>query len=256
MRAARQRADVLLTERGLTESRARAQALILAGKVFCGERRVEKAGDMLPGDAALQVRGQDHPWVSRGGLKLDHALSAFTLSPAGLVCLDIGASTGGFTDVLLHHGAARVHAIDVGHGQLAWNLRTDPRVIVHERTNARHLQSGPIGGGGRRAGVRRKLHRPAHRAARRSAAMRTGRLGGGADQAAIRGRTRSGRRPRRGARPRGSPRRVRHDQGVVGFAPGVARSGDHRQPHHRPGRQQRVPDRSPARVAESTIASV
>ncbi len=145
MRAARQRADVLLTERGLTESRARAQALILAGKVFCGERRVEKAGDMLPGDAALQVRGQDHPWVSRGGLKLDHALSAFTLSPAGLVCLDIGASTGGFTDVLLHHGAARVHAIDVGHGQLAWNLRTDPRVIVHERTNARHLQSGPIG---------------------------------------------------------------------------------------------------------------
>ena len=145
MRAGRQRADVLLTERGLTESRSRAQALILAGKVFCGERRVEKAGDMLPGDAALQVRGQDHPWVSRGGLKLDHALAAFALPPAGRVCLDIGASTGGFTDVLLHHGAARVYAVDVGHGQLAWKLRSDPRVIVQERTNARHLQAETIG---------------------------------------------------------------------------------------------------------------
>ena len=145
MKPAKQRVDVLLTERGLTESRTRAQALILAGKVFCGERRVDKPGDFMPVDAALQVRGQDHPWVSRGGIKLDHALLSFALSPAHRVCLDIGASTGGFTDVLLHHGAARVHAVDVGHGQLAWSLRSDPRVIVHERTNARHLDAESIG---------------------------------------------------------------------------------------------------------------
>ncbi len=137
--AGKQRADQLLVDRGLVESRARAQALILAGKVFSGDRRVEKAGQVLPISAPLDVRGQDHPWVSRGGLKLDHALSHFALSPAGLVCLDVGASTGGFTDVLLTRGAARVHAVDVGHGQLAWKLRSDPRVVVHERTNARHL---------------------------------------------------------------------------------------------------------------------
>ena len=140
----KRRADQLLVERGLVESRARAQALILAGKVFSGERRVAKAGDLLAGEAAIEVRGQDHPWVSRGGLKLDHALSHFGLSPAGLVCLDVGASTGGFTDVLLHHGAARVHAVDVGHGQLAWRLRGDPRVAVHERTNARHLTAAAV----------------------------------------------------------------------------------------------------------------
>ena len=139
------RADLALVERGLAESRARAQALILAGKVFSGESRIDKAGQVLKAGAALEVRGQDHPWVSRGGLKLDHALAAFGLSPAGRVCLDIGASTGGFTDVLLHHGAARVHAVDVGHGQLAWRLRTDARVIVHEKTNARHLEPDRIG---------------------------------------------------------------------------------------------------------------
>jgi 23S rRNA (cytidine1920-2'-O)/16S rRNA (cytidine1409-2'-O)-methyltransferase len=141
----RQRADLLLTERGLAESRERAQALILAGKVFCGDRRVQKAGDVLPLDAALDVRGQDHPWVSRGGLKLDHALGAFGLSPAGQVCLDIGASTGGFTDVLLAYGASRVHAVDVGHGQLAWKLRNDTRVVVHEKTNARYLAQDSVG---------------------------------------------------------------------------------------------------------------
>lgn len=141
----RQRADLLLTERGLADSRARAQALILAGKVFSADRRVAKAGDQLAADAPLEVRGQDHPWVSRGGLKLDHALHQFGLSPAGLVCLDIGASTGGFTDVLLQRGAAKVHAIDVGHGQLAWKLRSDPRVVVHERTNARHLSPADVG---------------------------------------------------------------------------------------------------------------
>ncbi len=143
--AARRRADQRLVDLGLAGSRARAQALILAGKVFSGERRVEKAGDMLPDDAPLAVRGQDHPWVSRGGLKLDHALAHFALSPQGRICLDIGASTGGFTDVLLARGAARVHAVDVGHGQLAWKLRGDPRVVVHERVNARYLTAAAIG---------------------------------------------------------------------------------------------------------------
>lgn len=140
----KQRADQLLVTRGLVESRARAQALILAGKVFSGDRRVSKAGDTLPDDAPLNVRGQDHPWVSRGGLKLAHGLAHFGYSPADRVCLDIGASTGGFTDVLLAHGAARVHAVDVGHGQLAWKLRQDPRVVVHEKTNARHLDAATI----------------------------------------------------------------------------------------------------------------
>ena len=140
----KQRADVALVEAGLVESRARAQALILAGKVFRGEARVAKAGDLLPPGTPLAVRGQDHPWVSRGGLKLDHALHAFGLSADERVCLDVGASTGGFTHVLLHHGASRVHAVDVGHGQLAWSLRTDPRVVVHERTNARHLGSDQV----------------------------------------------------------------------------------------------------------------
>jgi 23S rRNA (cytidine1920-2'-O)/16S rRNA (cytidine1409-2'-O)-methyltransferase len=125
--------------RGLVESRTRAQALILAGKVFSGERRVAKAGDLLEPDVALEVRGQDHPWVSRGGLKLAHGLAHFGFSPAGRICLDIGASTGGFTDVLLANGAAKVHAVDVGHGQLAWKLRCDDRVVVHEKTNARYL---------------------------------------------------------------------------------------------------------------------
>ena len=141
----RWRADQLLVDRGLVESRTRAQALILAGKVFSGTRRVAKAGDWLAEDIPLEVRGADHPWVSRGGLKLAHALPYFGLSPAGLTCLDIGASTGGFTDVLLANGAARVHAVDVGHGQLAWRLRTDPRVSVLERCNARHLTAETIG---------------------------------------------------------------------------------------------------------------
>jgi 23S rRNA (cytidine1920-2'-O)/16S rRNA (cytidine1409-2'-O)-methyltransferase len=133
------RADQLLVDRGLAESRSRAQALILAGKVFSGERRIAKAGDALAPDTLLEVRGQDHPWVSRGGLKLDHALHHFGLSPAGRISLDIGASTGGFTDVLLQRGAARVYAIDVGHGILDYRLRIDPRVVVLERTNARYL---------------------------------------------------------------------------------------------------------------------
>jgi 23S rRNA (cytidine1920-2'-O)/16S rRNA (cytidine1409-2'-O)-methyltransferase len=143
-RRPRRRADQLLVERGLVESRTRAQAVIMAGLVFSGERRIAKPGDMLAADIALDLRGQDHPWVSRGGLKLAHGLAAFALSPEGRICLDIGASTGGFTDVLLAHGAARVHAVDVGHGQLAWKLRNDPRVVVHERVNARHLTAATV----------------------------------------------------------------------------------------------------------------
>lgn len=133
------RADQLLVEQGLAESRTRAQALILAGLVFTGERRIDKPGEVLPTATPLVVRGRDHPWVSRGGIKLAHALDRFGIDPAGCVCLDIGASTGGFTDVLLARGAARVYAVDVGQGQLAWALRQDPRVIVLERTNARRL---------------------------------------------------------------------------------------------------------------------
>jgi 23S rRNA (cytidine1920-2'-O)/16S rRNA (cytidine1409-2'-O)-methyltransferase len=140
----KRRADQMLVERGLVESRTRAQALILAGKVFSGDRRVAKAGDMLAEDTPLNVRGQDHPWVSRGGLKLEHGLRHFGFSPQGRICLDVGASTGGFTDVLLAHGAAKVHAVDVGHGQLAWKLRSDPRVVVHEKTNARYLDRTAI----------------------------------------------------------------------------------------------------------------
>ena len=138
------RADQALVDRGLVESRTRAQALILAGKIYTGDRRVEKAGQLLAEDAPLDVKGQDHPWVSRGGLKLAHGLAAFGFDPTGLICLDVGASTGGFTDVLLTNGAAKVYAVDVGHGQLAWKLRSDARVVVMEKTNARHLTSEQI----------------------------------------------------------------------------------------------------------------
>ena len=143
-RASRQRADIALVERGLVESRTRAQALILAGRVWSGERRIAKAGDAIAADTPLELRGQDHPWVSRGGIKLAHGLAHFGLNAAGRGALDIGASTGGFTDVLLAQGAARVYAVDVGHGQLAWKLRTDPRVVVLERTNARHLTAEQV----------------------------------------------------------------------------------------------------------------
>ncbi|MFN3944248.1 MAG: TlyA family RNA methyltransferase [Allosphingosinicella sp.] len=136
---AKQRVDQMLVDRGLAESRARAQALIMAGLVFSGERKIDKAGQQLASDAALDVRGKDHPWVSRGGLKLDHALTHFAIDVREAVALDVGASTGGFTDVLLQRGAARVYAIDVGTNQLAWKLRQDPRIVVHEQTNARYL---------------------------------------------------------------------------------------------------------------------
>ena len=135
----RTRADLLLLAQGLAESRTRAQALILAGNVFAGDRRVAKAGDLLADDALLTVKGRDHPWVSRGGVKLAHGLDHFRIDVTGAVALDVGSSTGGFTDVLLTRGAARVYAIDVGTNQLAWKLRSDARVIVHEQTNARAL---------------------------------------------------------------------------------------------------------------------
>ena len=133
------RADQLLVARALADSRTRAQALIMAGAVFSNERKIAKAGELLSEDAPLQVRGKDHPWVSRGGIKLDHGLTHFGLDVTGATALDIGSSTGGFTDVLLTRGAARVYAVDVGTNQLAWKLRQDPRVIVHEQTNARTL---------------------------------------------------------------------------------------------------------------------
>lgn len=136
---ARRRIDSLLVERGLAESRSRARALVMAGLVFAGERRIDKPGQLLARDAALDLRGRDHPWVSRGGCKLDPALRHFAIPVAGAVALDLGASTGGFTDVLLAGGARRVYAVDVGYGQLAWRLRRDPRVAVLEKTNARAL---------------------------------------------------------------------------------------------------------------------
>ena len=133
------RADQLLVARGLAQSRTRAQALILAGKVFAGDRPIAKAGDLVADDAELTVKGRDHPWVSRGGVKLAHGLDHFGFDVGQAVALDVGSSTGGFTDVLLSRGAARVYAIDVGTNQLAWKLRNDPRVVVHEQTNARTL---------------------------------------------------------------------------------------------------------------------
>ncbi|MDA0338591.1 MAG: TlyA family RNA methyltransferase [Proteobacteria bacterium] len=140
----KKRVDVLLVERGLAESRTRAQALIMSGLVYTDTKRVEKPGQTLPEDADLTLKGKDHPWVSRGGQKLDHAVRQFGLDFKGKVVLDVGASTGGFTHVALHHGASRVYAVDVGHGQLAWSLRQDERVVVLERTNARHLTQDQI----------------------------------------------------------------------------------------------------------------
>jgi len=141
---AKLRVDQLLVERGLVESRARAQALILAGLVYAGERKIEKAGQAMAADASLEVRGREHPWVSRGGIKLAHALEHFGWDVTGAVALDVGSSTGGFTDVLLHNGALKVFAVDSGTNQLAWKLRSDPRVVVHEKTNARYLTAETI----------------------------------------------------------------------------------------------------------------
>jgi 23S rRNA (cytidine1920-2'-O)/16S rRNA (cytidine1409-2'-O)-methyltransferase len=140
----KKRADLLLVERGLAATRERARALVLAGKVFAGTRRIDKAGEQLSPEAELLVRGEDHPYVSRGGVKLAGALDAFALDPTGKTVADFGASTGGFSDCVLSRGAVRVYAIDVGYGQLHARLRRDPRVVVMERTNARHLEAGSL----------------------------------------------------------------------------------------------------------------
>lgn len=141
---AKQRIDQLLVDRELAESRTRAQALVMAGLVFVGGRKVDKAGQQVASDAAVEVRGRDHPWVSRGGVKLAHGLDHFGWDVAEAVAIDVGSSTGGFTDVLLSRGATRVYAVDSGTNQLAWKLRQDPRVIVHEQTSARVLTANHI----------------------------------------------------------------------------------------------------------------
>ena len=138
------RADQLLVDRGLAESKTRAQALIMAGLVFAGERKIDKPGQALADDVLLDVRGRDHPWVSRGGIKLAHGLDTVGWDVTGAVAIDVGSSTGGFTDVLLQRGAMRVYAVDSGTNQLAWKLRQDPRVVVHEQTSARILTEAHI----------------------------------------------------------------------------------------------------------------
>ncbi|MEG3620205.1 TlyA family RNA methyltransferase [Magnetovibrio sp. PR-2] len=138
------RLDQLLVERGLVESRTRAQALIMAGNVYSDTKRLDKAGQQVKDDIPIEIKGQDHPWVSRGGLKLEKGLAHFNIDPTGFTCIDVGASTGGFTDVLLTNGANKVYAVDVGQGQLAWKLRSDERVVVMEKTNARHLTAEDI----------------------------------------------------------------------------------------------------------------
>jgi 23S rRNA (cytidine1920-2'-O)/16S rRNA (cytidine1409-2'-O)-methyltransferase len=138
------RLDVALVERGLAETRAAAQRLVMAGLVFSGERRLDKAGQGVGADTALEVRGQPHPYVSRGGLKLAKALDHFAIPVAGRVALDVGSSTGGFTDCLLQRGAAKVYAVDVGTNQLAWKLRSDPRVVSMEKTNMRDVTQAQI----------------------------------------------------------------------------------------------------------------
>jgi 23S rRNA (cytidine1920-2'-O)/16S rRNA (cytidine1409-2'-O)-methyltransferase len=133
------RLDQLLVAQGLAESRSKAQAYIMAGLVYLGEKKLDKAGQELPEDAAVTVRGKEHPWVSRGGMKLAKALTEYSIDPTGLIAMDVGSSTGGFTDVLLTHGATKVYAVDVGTGQLDPKIRGDVRVVVMEQTNARHL---------------------------------------------------------------------------------------------------------------------
>ncbi|HEY7991898.1 MAG TPA: TlyA family RNA methyltransferase [Stellaceae bacterium] len=144
MSADDKRLDQLLVERGLAETRSRAQALVMAGEVWSGDKRLDKAGQRVADDAPLEVKARDHPYVSRGGLKLDHGVNHFKIDAKDKIALDIGASTGGFTDVLLLRGAKKVYAVDVGHGQLAWKLRQDPRVVVRERVNARYLTKEQI----------------------------------------------------------------------------------------------------------------
>ena len=159
---AKVRADQLVVERGLAETRTKAQALIIAGSVFTGEQRIDKPGQMVADGIPLELRGAGLPYVSRGGFKLAHGLDHFGLDPAGITAIDVGASTGGFTDVLLQRGAAHVFAVDVGHGQLDWRLRNDPRVTVMEKTNARYLKAGEVGVPTDLVVVRCELHFASH----------------------------------------------------------------------------------------------
>lgn len=144
MKSRKQRLDQLLVDRGLVETRSKAQAIVMAGQVFTGERKLDKPGESLPDDVVLEIRRSGPGWVSRGALKLIEGLDRFGIDPAGLTCLDVGASTGGFTEVLLSRGAVRIYAVDVGYGQLAQKLRNDPRVVNMERTNARHLTTAQV----------------------------------------------------------------------------------------------------------------
>lgn len=141
--SSKMRIDKLLVDRGLADSRTKAQAMVMAGTVLVNDRRVEKASETYPADAVIRLKGSDPGarYVGRGGLKLEAALREFSIDPDGLVCIDVGSSTGGFTDCLLQHGASRVYAVDVGTNQLVWSLRNDPRVIVMENTNARELRT-------------------------------------------------------------------------------------------------------------------
>jgi 23S rRNA (cytidine1920-2'-O)/16S rRNA (cytidine1409-2'-O)-methyltransferase len=228
---AKQRADQMLVDRGLAESRTRAQALIMAGLVFAGDRKVDKPGQQFPEDAVLDVKGRDHPWVSRGGIKLAHALDHFGWDVSDTVAIDVGSSTGGFTDVLLSRGAARVYAVDSGTNQLAWKLRQDPRVIVHEQTSARILTEAHIPEpidlivcDASFISLAKVLEVP-FRFAKPDA-----------DQAAIRGRA------RRSGQGRGGPRcasaRARLPRGRrLGDRAGLARARHHSKPDHRAGRQ-------------------
>ena len=140
----KKRLDILVTERGLAESREKAKALIMAGDVYVDQQKADKPGDLYPEEATIEVRGKGLKYVSRGGLKLEKAMAEFPITLSGLVCMDVGASTGGFTDCMLQNGAKKVYAVDVGYGQLAWSLRTDPRVVNLERTNARHLSQEQV----------------------------------------------------------------------------------------------------------------
>ena len=215
---AKTRLDVALVERGLAETRAAAQRMVMAGLVFSGERRLDKPGQAVAADTPIEVRGQPHPYVSRGGLKLEKALDHFAIPVAGRIALDVGASTGGFTDCLLQRGVAKVYAVDVGTNQLAWKLRTDPRVISMEKTNIRDVT---------RAQVPEPIDlivcdasfiglRTALPAALALAAA--GRASRGADQAAVRGRQGPRGQGRHRARARAARRGLRHDLRLAGRA--------------------------------------
>ena len=214
MGKAKSRLDSLLLERKLAGSRERAKALIMAGSVLVDDVPVDKAGAQVPDDARIELKGSDIPYVSRGGLKLEGALEDFGLDVEGLVCLDAGASTGGFTDCLLAKGASKVFAVDVGYGQLAWKLRQDPRVVVIERTNVRHMKPGRPALPRRFGHHRRVVHFPEDRGAGGGGLSRGGRQNPGDDQAPVRGGTRQG---RQGGRSQGPGAASRGDRGPDGI---------------------------------------